>query len=68
MSDEKNESRINVKDLPQAEQELTPEEAKEVQGGAEASIKLSGLAAGTYDVQPVMNQPEPDTDPRVRGK
>lgn len=35
MSDEKQESRINVEDLPQAEQELTPEEAKEVKGGYE---------------------------------
>lgn len=33
MSDEKNENRINIEDLPQAEQELTAEEAKEVQGG-----------------------------------
>jgi hypothetical protein len=33
MSDEKKENRIKVEDLPQAEQELTPEEAKEVQGG-----------------------------------
>lgn len=33
MSDEKKEGRINVEDLPQAEQELTPEEAKEVKGG-----------------------------------
>jgi hypothetical protein len=33
MSDEQKENRIKVEDLPQAEQELTPEEAKEVQGG-----------------------------------
>ena len=33
MSDEKKESRINIEDLPQPEQELTSEEAKEVQGG-----------------------------------
>jgi FG-GAP repeat len=33
MSDEQKESRINIEDLPQQEQELTPEEAKEVQGG-----------------------------------
>ena len=39
MSEEKKESRINLEDLPQAEQELTPEEAQEVQGG---------LSAGTY--------------------
>jgi hypothetical protein len=34
MSDEQKESRINIKDLPQNEQELTSEESKEVQGGA----------------------------------
>ena len=39
MSEEKKESRVNIEDLPQAEQELTPEEAQEVQGG---------LSAGTY--------------------
>jgi hypothetical protein len=33
MSDEKSENRINIEDLPQAEQELSAEEAKEVQGG-----------------------------------
>jgi hypothetical protein len=33
MSDEKKETRIKVEDLPQAEQELTSEEAKEVKGG-----------------------------------
>jgi hypothetical protein len=33
MSEEKTESRINIEDLPQPERELSPEEAKEVQGG-----------------------------------
>lgn len=33
MSDEQKERRINVEDLPQTEQELSAEEAKEVQGG-----------------------------------
>jgi hypothetical protein len=33
MADEKQESRIKVENLPQPEQELTPEEAKQVQGG-----------------------------------
>ena len=33
MPDEKNESRINVEDLPPAEQELTAEEAQNVKGG-----------------------------------
>jgi len=39
MSDEKNESRINIQDLPQAQQELTAEEAKKVQGGVPTAIK-----------------------------
>lgn len=34
MSDEKKEGRVNIDDLPRAEQELTPEQAKGVQGGA----------------------------------
>jgi hypothetical protein len=33
MSDEEKKNRINVEDLPQAERELTPEEAKDVKGG-----------------------------------
>ena len=33
MSDEKTESRITIKDLPQAEQELAVEEAREVTAG-----------------------------------
>lgn len=33
MSDEPKEKRINIEDLPQAEEELTPEEAREVKGG-----------------------------------
>jgi hypothetical protein len=47
MSDEKNESRINIEDLPQAEQELTPDEAQQVQGGLTSSIKTS--TGGTRD-------------------
>jgi hypothetical protein len=39
MSDEKNESRINIKELPQGEKELTAEEAQDVAGG---------LTTGTY--------------------
>ena len=31
---EDNDNRINIDDLPQAEQELTAEEAKDVKGGA----------------------------------
>ncbi len=33
MSEENKESRINIGDLPPAEQELTAEEAKDVKGG-----------------------------------
>lgn len=33
MSDEKQERRINVEDLPRQEQELSDEEAKDVKGG-----------------------------------
>ena len=33
MSDEKEERRVNVEDLPRQEQELSDEEAKDVKGG-----------------------------------
>jgi hypothetical protein len=33
MADDKQESRIKIDDLPQAQKELTAEEAKEVKGG-----------------------------------
>ena len=35
MSDEKKENRIKIEDLPQAEREVSPEEAKGVKGGTE---------------------------------
>ena len=41
---EKNESRIKVEDLPAPEKELTPEEAKGIQGGQEDQA-LRGEAA-----------------------
>ena len=44
MSDEQKERRVNVEDLPQAEQELTPEEAKDVKGG------LTKVGAGTLSL------------------
>jgi hypothetical protein len=50
MSDQQNESRINIEDLPQAEQELTAEEAQEVNGGAGTGVKSAGAlhnSAGT---------------------
>jgi hypothetical protein len=50
MSDEKKESRINIEDLPQAEQELTAEEAKDVKGGLLASTYGRGSNVATGDV------------------
>lgn len=41
MEDDK-ENRINIEDLPQAEQELTAEESKEVQGGIKGGISKFG--------------------------
>jgi carotenoid cleavage dioxygenase-like enzyme len=40
--EETNESRINIEDLPQAEQELTAEEAKEVKG--RGPVRAQGVA------------------------
>ena len=42
--EETNESRINIENLPQPEQELTAEEAKEVIGGDGATLQLQGAA------------------------
>jgi hypothetical protein len=51
MDDEK-ENRIDIEDLPQAEQELTAEESKEVQGGGGiaklGSKRLVLQGDGTY--------------------
>ena len=41
MSDEKNENRINIEDLPQAAQELTAEDARKVQGGVLNTIQAN---------------------------
>ena len=49
MSDEQKERRINVEDLPQAEQELTPEETKEVQGGV-IMANTEGVRVAVGDV------------------
>lgn len=38
MADEKKESRISIEDLPQAEQALSTEEAKEVKGGTDSEL------------------------------
>jgi hypothetical protein len=37
--EEKNEGRINIEDLPQAERELTAEEANEVKGGTGTTVR-----------------------------
>ena len=39
MSEEKNDSRINIEDLTQAAQELTADDKRKVQGGAIATIQ-----------------------------
>ena len=48
------ENRINIKDLPQAEQELTAEESKKVQGGGNLSelngnLQISDLTTVAID-------------------
>jgi hypothetical protein len=48
MSNEK-EGRIDIDDLPQAEQELTPEEAKEVQGGLNGNLQIADLTGVAID-------------------
>ena len=56
MSDEQKENRINIEDLPQEEQELTPEEAKEVQGGRNSNLngnlQIADLTSVAIDPSP----------------
>jgi hypothetical protein len=57
MADEEKESKIKVEDLPQPEQELTPDEQKQVQGGGfglsgrsqavDSGNKLTDISDGT---------------------
>jgi hypothetical protein len=58
MEDEK-ENRIDIKDLPQAEQELTAEESKKVPGGANGGISKLGskLLVIQGDSNPVGSEP-----------
>ncbi len=49
MSDEQKESRIRIEDLPQAEQELTSEESKEVRGGRDGNLQIADLTSGAID-------------------
>lgn len=55
MADEKQESRIKVEDLPQAEQELTPEEAKKVQGGIASIQDQTVKSGGNFGDTPGLN-------------
>ena len=43
------ENRINIKDLPQAEQELTDQESKEVQGGLNGNLQIADLTSVAID-------------------
>jgi len=49
MSEENKEKRINVEDLPQAERELTDEEAKDVKGGV-IMANTEGVRVAVGDV------------------
>jgi len=47
MADTQKENRINFKDLPQAERELSPEEAKQVGGGISLpDLMVTGYQSG----------------------
>ncbi len=58
MSDEKQESRIKVDDLPEPEQELTDEDAKNIKGGLPAVQKVRDAAARASSQNNVV--PDPD--------
>ena len=55
MSEEKSKSRINLEDLPQDPQELTDEEAKNVQGGLVILPVIAGAKEGDGSVKPESN-------------
>jgi len=48
--EEKKDGRVDIEDLPQAEQELTTGEAKEVQGGLTAGTYGRGVNVAAGDV------------------
>ena len=53
MADEKKESKIKVEDLPEAEKELSAEEAKNVEGGFSLNFsKIENVKAGDGSVKP----------------
>jgi len=43
------ENRINIEDLPEAEQELTDQESKEVQGGLNGNLQIADLTSVAID-------------------
>jgi len=48
MSEENKESRLNIEDLPQGEQELTAEDSKAVQGGDSRTRLIIGDDQGVW--------------------
>ena len=48
MSEESDESRIKIEDLPQEEQELTADEARDVQGGEGRTRLIIGEDQGVF--------------------
>lgn len=55
MSNEKKESRIKMEDLPQGERELSPEEAKKVQGGIASIQDQTVKSPGNFGDTPGLN-------------
>lgn len=64
MSEDNKESRIKIEDLPQAEQELSPDQAKDVVGGA---IKLENVQITSYQLGVLDNNASP-ADPNLKTK
>jgi hypothetical protein len=62
MSDETKESRVKVEDLPQAEEELTTEEAQDVKGG------LLGTTYGGDGRDTIVTGAGPGGGPLAKGK
>lgn len=72
MPNEKKENRIDIEDLPLAEQELTPEEAQDVKGGFADGTFGSGVGVGTGDVNnddpaEAITGAEPNAGPPIKG-
>ena len=69
MSEEKQESRIKVEDLPAAEKELSAEEAKNVKGGAWHELVILGdVAAADGSVKPEITSPRDPASGLPTGK